>query len=697
MVSTKSRTQPGLRDNVGQRYNVTLLRVVSSIWVLKSQTEEPLAALMCSEVVKVVEGVIKNVIRSALKQARHLMSRQLVQQVDSKSIDTSLATIDSWSDGLRPHRKDALEIGPFRVIDFTNVSQAGVQPSLPAEIVSDIDHTFNEPVIDDSLRITTPSSQGLATSIPDYLQWSDLFDLEFDTWLGAQPDDFGINTNSAEPQLGWPATSISVAESAELPTTSSALIDDPDMIAQAAKLIKNFSNHVIGAVGALPFNAKSPFEILNVTSAIQTYADITYLGRPIKHANAANFCSVLACSAYYLAVNDPELGNSSNGYWLAIATRAGNYAKAHLQKSLQSETQGNAKAKYKDQLMALICTLTYAIMAGHQRDARCYMIDAERLLRVRGLAKRQISRRARLMHHMYTWFRIVGESTYVLHEIKGHVLGNVPIPPSAQNLVLDAGHNARLDDFLRIERPDDQDLDLEEQKDPAVGLHDIHLQDSRTYQDTMYLQIYGLPETWLSLLSQTTRLANVVDAQKAGRLCGQHTAHKSIEKRATRLEDMICSFAARSSSVAQSATPLSSSHYMLQAMNAALVLYFYRRIRNVNSLILQSHVDEVIEALRNFDLSLIRYQVASPGTAWPAFIAGCEASPGPRRDYLSTWVSNAFAKTGLQSYKAAETMMSGVFMRKDQVAASPRSARNAGPATTWIEISKEQKEWVILC
>lgn len=66
MVSTKSRMQPGLRDNVGRRYNVTLLRVVSSIWVLKSQTEEPLAALMCSEVVKVVEGVIKNAIRSAL-------------------------------------------------------------------------------------------------------------------------------------------------------------------------------------------------------------------------------------------------------------------------------------------------------------------------------------------------------------------------------------------------------------------------------------------------------------------------------------------------------------------------------------------------------------------------------------------------------------------------------------------------------
>ena len=33
----------------------------------------------------------------------------------------------------------------------------------------------------------------------------------------------------------------------------------------------------------------------------------------------------------------------------------------------------------------------------------------------------------------------------------------------------------------------------------------------RRWSDTIYLQAYGIPEMWLSLFSQTTRLANIVD------------------------------------------------------------------------------------------------------------------------------------------------------------------------------------------
>lgn len=271
------------------------------------------------------------------------------------------------------------------------------------------------------------------------------------------------------------------------------------------------------------------------------------------------------------------------------------------------------------------------------------------------------------------------------------------MPPVDQSL---AGHNARLDDFLRIERDEDHEVEMEEPKDKEVGLHDIHLQDPRQYSDTMYLQIYGLPETWLSLLSQTTRLANVKDMLRL-----DSNMQKSISKRTARLEDMICTFASNTTSLPNElTTTLPPTQYMLRALKSALVIFFYRRIRDLNPLILQSHVDDVINALRHFDLSLGQMNLQGPGTAWPAFVAGCEASLGSRRDTLLKWIEKAFWKTGQNCYRAAREMMQKVWARRDQEAASPRSTRTSRTkskeppqATTWIELSREEKQWVILC
>lgn len=333
------------------------------------------------------------------------------------------------------------------------------------------------------------------------------------------------------------------------------------------------------------------------------------------------------------------------------------------------------------------------------------MVDAERLLRLRGLAKRHISRRSRLLHHVYTWHRIVGESTFVFHDQKTSLATVMPpIPSAVKSQVPNLGYNARLDDFLRIEQHEDHEPDLEDQKDVTVGLQDIHLEDPRNYPDTMYLQIYGLPETWLSLLSQTTRLANVIELQKTIPNL-DNSGHKSFEKRAAKLEDMICSFAARSSPAEEPPSlSFARTQYMLKALSSALVIYFYRRIRNVNSLILQSHIDEVFDALRGYDSSLEPQSNSGPGTGWPAFIAGCEASTGSRRDFATTWMQKAFTRTGMQGYKSAQAVMLAVWERRDQPSASPRTTRNSSaklnrPQSTanWMEIARERNEWVLLC
>lgn len=351
------------------------------------------------------------------------------------------------------------------------------------------------------------------------------------------------------------------------------------------------------------------------------------------------------------------------------------------------------------------------------------MLDAERLLRTRGLAKRTISRKARMLHHVYTWLRIVGESTYVLHDYKSsEALIEKSLPQHSSNSGESrssfrssrSGHNARLDDFLRLDAQGDGDTDLDEQKDREIGLLDIHLEDPRNDPATLYLEIYGVSETWLTLLSQTTRLANVIDTIKlSGRVKNVHLM-ASLERRTERLENMVCSFASAPANKLTSHSEDTREEHaqskpidcMIRALNAALVIFFYRRIRNVNPWILQVHVDDVIQALEDFDTALSAYNMQGPGTVWPAFMAGCEALTEARRMKLNQWIEQGITACGYAAFKSARNAMIEVWKRRDVKAATrkPRHlyAKQDGSSPlsskdcTWMDLSRENRLWLML-
>jgi arginine metabolism regulation protein II len=353
------------------------------------------------------------------------------------------------------------------------------------------------------------------------------------------------------------------------------------------------------------------------------------------------------------------------------------------------------------------------------------MVDAERLLRVKGLAKREISRKARLLHHVYTWIRIIGESTSVLHDFPSYGPAVDKIcamyrsgrsgDGTRDSSRSQRGHNARLDDFLRLDpHQSDSDLDVDEFKDHDVGLHDIHLEDSRYFNDTLF-QIYGISETWLSLVSQTTRLANILEASKYSKDADAEF-FEFLQKRAGRLENMICSFALRSppdlthrriASSRQAAGDMPGtgqlpSDHMLRALSAALVILFYRRIRNVNPLILQGHVNHVIQALNEFDLALVSNNSQGPGTPWPAFIAGCEAISVTHREALSSWLEKGVSQCGVSSFRTSIDIMKEVWQQEGRnpsfrVSNSRVGLKYNSPHYwTWVDVSKSKNLWAIL-
>lgn len=323
----------------------------------------------------------------------------------------------------------------------------------------------------------------------------------------------------------------------------------------------------------------------------------------------------------------------------------------------------------------------------------------EHLIRSRGLKKPTVSRRARSLHNVYAWMRIVSESTNVSYGQR--VIAEGPSTarraPSHHTPMRAITSDIPLDNFLDLQpqqHPPDSNIDTPE--DGQNG-QDIHFATCLQGQGNMYMQIYGVPETWLSLVSQTTRLANVLDRLSPQEKTRDAEILVSLQPRASYLENAVCLFRSRHCSSAQppsstlcTAVQQAKPHIqMVQALSSALVIFFFRRIRNTNPLLLQECVNHVILSLHAWDDALVKHGLLGPGTAWPAFVAGAEAMSSKQREQFISWLDNAFSKAGWVGYSMSKEVLGEVWRRRDQ-----------GPTAsivTWMDVCRGMGKWPILC
>ncbi|KAJ8111482.1 hypothetical protein OPT61_g5933 [Boeremia exigua] len=594
------------------------------------------------------------------------------------------------------------------------------------------------------------------------LLWNDLFDTTFDMSMPliqdqlydpSYTDPLSLLAHVAhQPQHGsegqsfdYPFTPnqsydkqgisvINVPFSSQPPPYAPTEIDEAQVLKDAQILLKHFRDCLVPQFGPLPMSCKSPWETLNWSNAVQTHAELTWLqGSNVKHANKANLFALLGCSAHMIAKVPPPSFELDSSRSMQIFEYASKRAKKHMQESLRLEIFGENKAKYKDQLMAIFSLVALATETGNAADARCYLIDAERLVRLRGITKQKTSRRARLLHHVYTWQRIIGESTFVLHNHRNASLQSriertfrndapTPIIGSCGTIqdVNPSHENAQLDDFLRIRsHGTDSDDDTEALKDNETGLRDIHLEDARVWSNTLYMDIYGIPEIWLSYVSQTTRVANIMDYLDETSVQPTRKFQECLQRKTTQLENRICSLSAQYTSsgglsplrnIQNDSTtpkPTMASRAMMRAMTSALLILFYRRIRKVHPFILQAHVNDVIAALKDFDLAHDVGDIKSSGTPWPAFIAGAEAMSVTARDWLMSWMQKAAMESALNGFTTPQQVMREVWEQRDRAdknmdkgLGSPSEQRSTGKKRkdvySWVDVLREGNFWLML-
>lgn len=291
------------------------------------------------------------------------------------------------------------------------------------------------------------------------------------------------------------------------------------------------------------------------------------------------------------------------------------------------------------------------------QDAHSYLAESETLIRTQGLSKPFKSQKVSKLHHIFSFLRIIEESTSLgrtVHNSKSKAavsdVHSTDCQANTNNAtVLSADQSvaaySRLD-WVQDEEPDD------------------------LQEDSLFVSIYQMPTALLSLLSQTSSLCK--------QLHSSASLGPDFERKCQIIEDRIFKWKAPENltvtypcvtvstwdnSLALPDTSLIAAH-LVTAMHHALIVHFQRQIRNTDPRVLQHYVMNVADHLLAHENLKQTLQVSSAPLPWPGFIAGCEAYDPVAREKIGTYMDRIRSYT-VGSLTEAEKVIREVWMRQD--------------------------------
>lgn len=166
-----------------------------------------------------------------------------------------------------------------------------------------------------------------------------------------------------------------------------------------------------------------------------------------------------------------------------------------------------------------------------------------------------------------------------------------PAKPNS-SLVADEGTKQSLRNFRLPDAASLTDLDIEIQKDDTVGHYDIYLELMGAWTNTLFPNMYGVPESLMGYLSQTIRLANEQELLTRDTIVDADVV-TNLNKRTKTLERLILSWKMqmgkdsfnpfsplfREAGTTNQHRPAPLASYNALAMYQSLILFYYRRVR----------------------------------------------------------------------------------------------------------------------
>ncbi|EGX87656.1 C6 transcription factor [Cordyceps militaris CM01] len=427
-----------------------------------------------------------------------------------------------------------------------------------------------------------------------------------------------------------------------------------------SKLLQYFKRRVVSFSYAARHDATiCPWQTIHVPAAEKAH-DKMLLDQVPMPVGLSLLYSLLAASCIHLAPRDTAPASK----WVALGEQYKQEARQHLDVAIQEEILSLTRTNYEELLMALLSMTMLEILCAKYNEAEYLLLEAEYLIRTRGLPVPTKSPQRRTLHHVYTYLRILTESTC------GCILRNIcSAKPGARRTLVTEASRHKLRSFCVADHSTESDLQMTAEKSADAAHDDLHLEVMGDWRESLFPQLYGLPESLLGLLSQTIRLANEQELlhRDANVDLGMIA---NLGRRTKVLKHNVLSWK-RPCETAQcqiADSPGSARNARGQVMpvladtfHQAAILFYYRRVQNINGLMLQDRVRKVLDGLSATN---------GPGEAaqllWPACVAACEAIEPPLREGLSNWLAHMAGEARIPVFNAVAELARQVWALREE-------------------------------
>ncbi|CRL29439.1 Fungal transcriptional regulatory protein, N-terminal [Penicillium camemberti] len=430
-----------------------------------------------------------------------------------------------------------------------------------------------------------------------------------------------------------PGATQSVISLPSSPSRSSASDLEDFTMPLTKMLLDHYRHTMVTFFTPARVEAKSPWEAIYIPSLLSTVGEIGLAGDS-SNAKVSLLFAVFAISAFSQSQSSSP---AEQGYqdWNALGELYRERASRRLKQSLFNLSHDKAKKeKYKDILMALLSMVTICVVSGKMENAAHYLRDIEEIINLHGVHKVSQSSKVRMLHSIYLYLRVVTERTCIESRSQPNIFEN----------------------SLTLSTSSSQDIST---WDSLIGFSSPFTEETLNLDTpfkSTFEEIYSVPQSLFKLILQTTHLSVLINKMQTS---GTYNIdHGPLSGQVKDLESRICTWEYECPGNWHSAhIPLPQReifpYHFVQAMYKALIVYFYRSVRDVNATILQFYVKQIIDHLFEYDKKKEKHMDQSANTCWPGFIAGCEALDPKLREQISDWLERSGRSTGIRMFIVA--------------------------------------------
>ncbi|KAI0867757.1 fungal-specific transcription factor domain-containing protein [Hypoxylon argillaceum] len=442
----------------------------------------------------------------------------------------------------------------------------------------------------------------------------------------------------------------------------------PSLVAEQERFLLYHYTHKVVNLFCVIDNAKSPWKTIHLTRVLkrilQSEGEFSIVGSTSR-IRVALRKALLSISAFYMSNDYIARGHRGEArQWEDAATRFRGDAIGLLKGAMETDLYSGARPRYKEFLATMLSMISINVMSGETSTCGVHLDGAEQLIMHMSSRKKRFSNKARSLHRIYYYLRVIYESTaWARHSTSARF----STLPSLQ----DSSDPDSIDVFRN---PSCEGVGASTSASP-IEVHPLADLDS-------YEFIYGIPQTLLTLLKETIELIELVDNSRGNSESSFIPEELSIS--CDELEQNILDWPLEEHldrcRLLQAGVSSQIIYHQTRAFYHALVIYFSQNIRLLSYRYLRQYIEAVLESIEAIEAIKTQNKILASPLFWPAFIAATEAFEDSHQRRFRAW-HNAIEVYGIAAVRTGIQVVNEIWKQ------GPSSSKKF--MSSWRDIAQQ--------